>query len=249
MLMLSGIGPLADLERLGIDVVQDLPGVGQNLHDHTIVPVLFEGSELIDSPSDPSRPVMHDQLFIRSDPDLPAPDMQPLLFHVPSYVEGLEPVTRNAYTLHAGGVNPTSRGTLRLTGPSLDDPLEIDPNVLDTDADVQTLVDNIRINRAIAAQPALAAVTAREIYPGADVQSDADLADYVRRTVGFCYHQVGTCKMGSDALAVVDHHLKVHGIEGLRVVDCSIMPSVPTGNTNAPAIMVAEKAADMILGG
>lgn len=246
MLMLSGIGPRETLEQHGIPVIRDIPGVGQNLHDHTLVPVIFEGSEPIEPPSDPARPVMHAQLFIRSNPDLPAPDMQPLLFHVPNYVEGMEPVTRNAYTLHAGGVNPSSRGYLTITGPGVDDPLHVDPNILETDADVQTLVDNIRINREIAAQPALAEVTKREIYPGPEVQSDEELADYVRRTVGTYHHQVGTCKMGIDRMAVVDRQLKVHGVEGLRVVDCSIMPSVPTGNTNAPAIMVAEKAADMI---
>lgn len=122
----------------------------------------------------------------------------------------------------------------------------LDPNLLETDYDVQTIVGNIRQMREIAAQPAVADITTREIYPGPNVQSDADIADYVRNALQSYHHQVGTCKMGRDEMAVVDHELKVHGIDGLRVIDAWIMPVVPTGNTNAPTYMVAENRADMI---
>jgi len=247
ILMLSGIGDAADLEPHGIDVKHALPGVGKNLHDHTLLPVIFEASVEVAPPSNPAIQPLHGQAFIRSDPGLPAPDMQPLFFHVPFYQPGMEPVTPNAYTLNAGGVIPTSRGHLTLTGPNVEDPLFIDPNLLETDYDVETLVKNIRILREIAQQPSLAEVTAREIYPGPEKQSDEELADYARSGLASYHHQVGTCKMGQDEMAVVDHELKVHGIEGLRVVDASIMPSVTTGNTNAPTIMIAEKGADMIL--
>ncbi len=245
VLMLSGIGEKAQLEEHGIEVVHDLPGVGKNLHDHSLAPVIYEGD--VPPPSNPAVIPLHAQAFMRSDPRLPAPDMQPLFFHVPLYTgDTQEPVTGSAYTLCAGGVSPTSRGELRITGASIDDPLILDPNLLETEYDVRTIVTNIKMMREIAQQPALAEITTREIYPGPDVQSDEELANYARNSLQSYHHQVGTCKMGRDELAVVDHELKVHGINGLRVVDASIMPIVPTGNTNAPTYMVAEKGADMI---
>ena len=249
LLMLSGIGERAQLESVGIEVKIDLPGVGKNLHDHTLLPVIFEGSEPLPPPNDPGLPPPHGQAFIRSAKDLPAPDMQPLFFHVPLYLPGWEPVTANGYTLCAGGIVPKSRGELRLTGADVDAPLHLDPNILADERDVQTLVANLRILRDVAKQKSLADVTAREIYPGADKQSDEELADYARAAVYTYHHQVGTCKMGNDDMAVVDHELKVRGVQGLRVVDASIMPTVPTGNTNAPTVMIAEKAADMIKAG
>ena len=245
ILMMSGIGERAHLEEHGIAIVHDLPGVGQNLHDHSLAPVIFESD--VPPPTNPAVIPLHAQAFMRSDPRLPAPDMQPLFFHVPLYTaDTQEPVTPSAYTLCAGSVSPTSRGEVRLTGPNLDDPLVLDPNLLATDYDVQTIVENIKMMREIAAQPALAEITTREIYPGPDVQTDEDLADYARSSLQSYHHQVGTCKMGNDAMAVVDHELRVHGIGGLRVIDASIMPVVPTGNTNAPTYMIAEKGADLV---
>ncbi|MEM9708475.1 MAG: GMC family oxidoreductase N-terminal domain-containing protein [Pseudomonadota bacterium] len=245
ILMLSGIGDPEQLEPHGIDVKHALPGVGKNLHDHSLAPVIYEGD--VPPPTNLAVIPLHAQAFMRSDSRLPAPDMQPLFFHVPLYTaDTQEPVTPAAYTLCAGGVSPTSRGEIRLTGPGIDDPLELDPNLLETEYDVQTLVTNIKMMREIAAQPALAEITTREIYPGPEVQSDEDLADYARNSLQSYHHQVGTCKMGRDEMAVVDHELRVHGIDGLRVIDASIMPIVPTGNTNAPTYMVAEKGADMI---
>lgn len=246
ILMLSGVGDKAEIEKHGIEMVHELPGVGKNLHDHTLLPVIFEASVPVDPPSDMAIQVLHGQAFIRSEEGLQAPDMQPLFFHVPFYQAGMEQPTGNAYTLNAGGVIPTSRGHLTLTGPNVEDPLHIDPNLLETDYDVNILVKNIRMNREIAKQPSLSEVTAREIYPGEDKQTDEELADYARSALASYHHQVGTCKMGHDEMAVVDHKLKVHGLEGLRVIDASIMPRVTTGNTNAPTIMIGEKGADLV---
>lgn len=245
ILMLSGIGDRVHLSEFGIPVVKHLPGVGKNLHDHTLLPMIYEGKKRLPPPTNPAIPPLHGQAFVRSREKLPCPDIQPLFFHVPAYAPGQEGPA-NAFTLHAAGVRPTSRGELRLTGPNPDDPLHIDPNLLETEYDISTLVKSIRINREIANQPALAEWRGREVYPGVERQTDEDLAEYARSAVGSYHHQVGTCAMGQSALCVVDHGLKVWGLEGLRVVDASIMPMVVSGNTNAPTIMIAEKAADML---
>ncbi|WZB72451.1 GMC oxidoreductase [Achromobacter xylosoxidans] len=210
-----------------------------------LVPVIYEGRQAIPAPDDPGLTVLHAQLFAKTDPALDGPDMQPLFFNVPYYTpEQTGPA--NAFTLCAACVMPTSRGQLRLTGAGVDDRLLLDPNVLATQHDVDVLVASIRQMRQIAAQPALQPWRGREIYPGEDKQTDRQLADYVRSAVVSYHHQVGTCAMGRDPAAVVDHELKVHGLKGVRVVDASIMPMVTSGNTNAPVIMIAEKAADMI---
>ncbi|MPS93472.1 GMC family oxidoreductase [Comamonas sp.] len=248
ILMLSGIGDRTQLSEFGIPVVHHLPGVGKNLHDHNMVPLIYEGKQQIPPPSDPSLTPLHAQIFAKSQPQRPGADMQPLLIHVGYYPPGLDGPA-NVFTLCGGGVMPTSRGELRLTGASVQDPLHIDPNVLATDYDIAVLVANIRMLRKVAQQPALARWAGREVYPGASTTSDAELADYCRSAVVSYHHQVGTCAMGRGTMAVVDHQLKVHGVRGLRVVDASIMPSVTAGNTNAPAIMIAEKAADMIKAG
>ena len=249
ILMLSGIGERAQLEEFGIPVVKDLPGVGKNLHDHTLCAMIFEGSKEIPPPTNMAIQPLHAHAFMKTDAALPGPDLQPLFFHVPTYLPEQEAVTPNAYTLNAGGIRPTSRGELRLTSADPKAPLMLDPNLLATDYDVAALVHNMRVNREIVKQPALAEWTAREIYPGPDKRTDEELADYARSAVTTYHHQVGTCKMGRDAMAVVDPCLKVHGIAGLRVVDASIMPQVTSGNTNAPTIMIAEKAADIIMSG
>ncbi len=247
ILMLSGIGDSRQLKSFGIPVVHHLPGVGKNLHDHTLLPVIFEGKKPIPAPEDPTITVLHAQLFAKSADNLPGPDMQPLFFNVPYYAPGQEGPA-NAFTLSAAGVMPTSRGEIRLTGSSVSDPLHIDPNVLSTEYDVKTLVTCIKMMRKVADQPALSEWRGREVFPGADKTSDAELTEYCRSAVVSYHHQVGTCAMGNSQASVVNHELKVHGVMGLRVVDASIMPSVSSGNTNAPVIMIAEKAADMILG-
>ncbi|MDN3517522.1 GMC family oxidoreductase N-terminal domain-containing protein [Aquisalimonas lutea] len=246
ILMLSGVGPADHLREHGIDVARDLPGVGQNLHDHTLLPVIFEGAKEFPPPSNMAIQVLHAHAFMKTDETLPGPDMQPLFFHVPTYIEGQEPASPHGFTLNAAGIRPTSRGEILLTGPDPEDPLHIDPNLLATDYDVSTLVTSIRRNREIADQAALSEWKGREVYPGADKRSDEELAEYARSAVIAYHHQCGTCKMGNDDMAVVDEELRVRGVDGLRVVDASIMPFVTSGNTNAPVIMIAEKGADMI---
>jgi choline dehydrogenase len=240
LLLLSGIGPADQLRSVGVDVVADLPGVGENLHDHLLSPVIFSATREIGPPA-PGLPACQTHLFWRSRPGLPVPDLQPIHFMVPMYEDWMSGPP-NGFTLLGGLVRPLSRGTLRLTGANAEDPVALDPNVLSCDADVDGLVAAVELCRRIGAAGALRDWGATEEYPGA-----RDVRDYVRQTAITYHHQVGTCKMGRDVLAVVDPRLRVHGVDGLHVADASVMPSVTTGNTNAPSIMIGERAAEFIL--
>ena len=245
LLLRSGIGPADQLRSHGIEVVADLPGVGENLHDHLLSPVIFSAEREIGPPS-PGLPACQTHLFWRSRPGLPVPDLQPIHFMMPMYEPWMEGPD-NGFTLLGGMVRPASRGSLRLTGPAPDDPVEIDPNILACDADVESLVSAVELCRRIGAADALAEWGAVECYPGPGVRTREDLVRYVRETAITYHHQVGTCKMGVDEHAVVDPRLRVHGVEGLRVADASIMPMVTTGNTNAPSIMIGERVAEFLL--
>ena len=240
LLLLSGIGPADHLRSVGVDVVVDLPGVGENLHDHLLSPVIFSATREIGPPA-PGLPACQTHLFWRSRPGLPVPDLQPIHFMVPMYEDWMSGPP-NGFTLLGGLVRPLSRGTLRLTGKTADDPVALDPNVLACDADLAGLVAAVQLCREIGCGDALRNWDVTEEYPGA-----RDVRDYVRQTAITYHHQVGTCKMGRDALAVVDPHLRVHGVDGLHVADASVMPAVTTGNTNAPSIMIGERAAEFIL--
>ena len=246
LLMLSGIGPAEHLRALGLNVVGDLPGVGENLHDHLISPLIFSAERVIE-PFAAGLPPGQSHLFAHSRSGLAAPDLQPIHFSVPLLEEWMEPIT-NGFSLMAGMIRPLSRGTLRLRSADPNDELSLDPGTLQEAADLERLVDAIELSRRMGEAPILAEWGARELYPGPDVRSREALRDYARRTAITYHHQVGTCKMGIDALAVVDPELRVHGIEGLRVADASIMPAVTTGNTNAPSVMIGERAADFIVG-
>ena len=241
LLLLSGVGPADHLRSLGIDVVADLPGVGENLHDHLLSPVIFVAEREVGPPS-PGLPACQTHLFWRSRPGLPVPDIQPIHFMVPMYEPWMEG-PENGFTLMGGMVRPLSRGSLRLTGPAPEDPVALDPNILACEADLDSLVAAVDLCRRVGAAAALREWGVTELYPG----PSADLVEYVRATAITYHHQVGTCKMGSDVTAVVDPRLRVHGLDGLRVADASIMPSVTTGNTNAPSIMVGERAAEFLL--
>jgi choline dehydrogenase len=245
LLLLSGVGPAGHLRSLGIDVVVDLPGVGENLHDHLLSPVIFSAEREVGPPS-PGLPACQTQLFWRSRPGLPVPDIQPIHFMVPMYEPWMEGPP-NGFTLLGGMVRPVSRGTLRLTGAAPEAPVALDPNILAVEADLESLAAAVDLCRRIGAADALREWGAVEQYPGPSVETPEALRAYVRETAITYHHQVGTCKMGSDEAAVVDPRLRVHGIEGLRVADASIMPMVTTGNTNAPSIMIGERAAEFLL--
>jgi choline dehydrogenase len=246
ILLRSGIGPAAELEAHGIPVVHDAPGVGKNLHDHLLSPVIFTTTERPVGPPQPGVSVTQTHLFWRSRDGLPEPDTQPIHFSVPMWGD-LEPRGDDGFTLMAGLVSPHSRGALTLSGPGLADLPNIDLAALSDERDVASLAASVRQCRRIGARPALAEEWgAVEAYPGPEV-SDADVEDWVRRTAITYHHQVGTCRMGTDDQAVVDPQLRVRGIDGLHVIDASVIPTVPTGNTNAPAAMIGERGARFLL--
>ena len=244
LLLRSGIGPAGDLRALGIAVTADLPGVGLNLHDHLLSPSIWSAEREI-IPFEQGLSPIQTHLWWRSRSDLPGPDTQPIHFSVPLYEPWMEGPP-NAFTLMGGMVRPQSRGTIRLSGPGAADPLVIDPQILSAEADLVALEASLTQVREMGTAPALARWGARELYPGPEITTASQVRDYVRRTVISYHHQVGTCKMGVDAEAVVDPRLRVHGIAGLRVADASVMPAVTSGNTNAPSLMIGERAADFI---
>ena len=246
LLMVSGIGPANHLREHGIEVVADVPGVGENLHDHLLSPVIFSAEREVGAPA-PGLPACQTHLFWRSRPGLVVPDIQPIHFMVPMYEPWMEG-PENGFTLMGGMVRPLSRGTIRLSGPTVDHPLAIDPNILACDADLDSLVAAVALCRRMGGSTPLQEWGAVERYPGPDAKSDDDLRHYVRKTAITYHHQVGTCKMGRDPMAVVDPLLRVSGVDGLRVADASVMPMVTTGNTNAPSVMIGERVADFVTG-
>ncbi|AZI42823.1 choline dehydrogenase [Deinococcus psychrotolerans] len=261
LLMLSGIGERRELEAAGIEVLHDLPGVGQNLQDHLFVPLVYETQtvSLKDATSEANFALyMSDQQgmlcsniaetggFMKSDSALDAPDLQ---FHngAALFVDhGFLELDGHHFTLLPSLVAPKSRGRIRLASADPQAQPLIEPDYLSDEADMNVLLRGMRLARQVGESEALSAYRTREAMPGAEVQSDDDLREYIRAQAMTIYHPVGTCKMGHDDLAVVDERLKVRGLEGLWVADASIMPSVVRGNTNAPTIMIAEKAAEFI---
>ncbi|PZG45975.1 oxidoreductase [Spongiactinospora gelatinilytica] len=235
LLMLSGLGDPAALRRHDIPVAEKLPEVGRNLHDHALVPVIVAARRPV-PPALPGLQAMHSQLFWRSRSGLPAPDVQPLFFHIPLYDEEMTGPA-DAFTLMAGIVRPESRGHLALTSADPDAPLHIDPGYLQAAADRTCMRAAVELCRELARADALKEWAGGELYPG-----DRDVSEHIARTLVTYHHQAGTCAMGT----VVDHRLRVHGVEGLRVADVSIMPTVTSGNTNAPAIMIGERCADLV---
>ena len=244
LLQLSGIGDGDALRTLGIDVLVDLPGVGANLQDHSLVPLVYASKRAV-PPSLPGLQRLHAHFFARSKPGLNVPDLQPLLWHGPLYFPGMSGPP-DGFTLMSGLIRPASRGSLRLRSADPDGRPLVDPGFLACEADVDALERGIELCRAIAAAPAMADWGGEELYPGREVTSRPALRDYIRETLTTYQHVAGTCKMGVDALAVVDPELRVHGVTGLRVADASIFPIVPSGNTHAATTMVGERAADLV---
>jgi choline dehydrogenase-like flavoprotein len=263
LLMLSGIGPAGHLAEMGIGVRADLP-VGDNLHDHPYLVAVYDittGGSLLDAEhpkyllewllrgSGPlTSSVGEAFLFTRTRPGLPAPDLQ---FHVaPAYFvdHGFQEYDGHALTFGPVLVSTKSRGNVRLRSTDPADKPRILTNTLAEPEDLASLVAGLKISREIAATEPLKSIVGKELLPGDGVVSDQDLEDDVRNRVELLYHPVGTCRMGSGDDAVVDPELRVKGIDGLRVVDASVFPMIPGGNTEAPTIMVAERAADLIRG-
>lgn len=241
ILMLSGIGDKDELEEVGIANVHHLSGVGKNLQDHLLCSVIFEAKqELVP----PKANLLEAQIFWKSRPELKVPDMQPLFMALPYYAPGFEGPA-NAFTFCAGIIRPVSRGFIKLKTNNPKDYPIIDPKYLSEQADVDALYEAVKLCRNLGYTNALKDWMKEEIYPGKD-KSKEEIVDYIRKASSTYHHMTGTCKMGIDKDSVVDPELRVYGIEGLRVADASIMPDVPSGNTNAPAIMVGEKAADVI---
>ena len=262
ILMLSGVGPSTALLQLGISIVTDLPGVGLNLQDHLAAGATFECKKPVtlasaESPGNLARYLILGRGpltsnigealgFIRTREGLAAPDIE-LIFAPAFFMEhGAANPPGHGFTVGAILLRPESRGSISLksSDPRMH-PL-IRPNYLSEEGDVMTLLAGGRLVRKLVAAPAFDPYRGNEIWPGVDKQTDEDLIEFMRAKVETLYHPVGTCKMGSDTLAVVDHHLRVRGVEGLRIADASIMPTIIGGHTNAPATMIGEKAADLV---
>jgi len=246
LLMLSGIGPADRLARLGIEVVQSLPGVGQNLQDHAVSALLHSSKVPISLLAESSQ--VEAIAYVRTQDHLPAPDLQMFLVPILWLKEGLEPPTQDGFTIVFSVMKPRSVGALRLRTSDPFAPPAIDPAFLSDEKgeDQRVLREGFRLARRIVATTPFDAFRGEELAPGLAARSDDEIDEHVRRLTQTHYHPVGTCKMGVDANAVVDLKLRVHGIDALRVADASIMPTIPRANTNAATIMIGEKAADLI---
>jgi choline dehydrogenase len=245
ILQRSGIGDPDLLAACGIEVSAPLRGVGRNLQDHWLVPVVLG---TVRAPTPPhGLPSCQSHLFWRSRPGLVVPDLQPIHFAVPLVAPWMT-APAHGITLMAGLVRPASRGSVFVTSADAEDPPRVDPRVLSAPEDLDALVAAVDLCRGIAAEPPLRqGWGARELYPASMAATPALARDYIRETVVTYHHQAGSCAMGRHEDAVVDPRLRVHGIDGLTVADASVMPLVPTGNTNAPTAMIAERAADLLL--
>jgi choline dehydrogenase len=264
LLMLSGIGPAAELEAHGVAVAHELPGVGQNLQDHLAVGAIVAARQPISlaSAETPGQLLRYLLLrrgmltsnvgeacaFVRSAADVPAPDLELLFAPVPFENHGLTPPTSHGFTVGVVLLQPKSRGAVGLrSADSLARPRIVANYLSDPGGDdLRRMVQGLRLARHVLGMPALAPLVGDPVQPGPDVRSEADLARFVRERAETLYHPVGTCRMGVDEMAVVDPSLRVHGLDGLRVVDASVMPTIIRGHTNAPTIMIAEKGAELM---
>ena len=272
LLELSGIGQSALLQRLGLPVVHALEGVGENLIDHLQSRITYECArpitlnEIMASPIRQalmgaqylltrrgfmSAPLATVHALARTAAEDPQPDMKIQITHRTGADRYASSAAAGADTYPGFGIGmfqlrPESRGSVHVRSTDVADAPLIDPNYLATDADCHAILRGARLVRRVAATGPMQALIVRETRPGPAVESDDALLDYLKTSGQTSWHPIGTCRMGNDALAVVDHRLRVHGVDGLRVIDGSVMPAINSGNTTAPIVMIGEKAADMI---
>ena len=271
LLQLSGVGPASLLRGFGIPIVRELPGVGENLQDHLQARVIFECTRPITTSDDLKSwwrtlklgleyvftrsgaiavGINQGGIFARTNPGAATPDVQFHIATLSSDMAGSPTHAFSGFTMSVCQLRPESRGFVRIKSSDPLQPPAMQPNYLSTPHDRETLVAGIRVARRLTSTRSLAPYVRSEYRPGPAATTDEDLLEFAKNTGGTIFHPSGTCKMGDiarDPMAVVDCELRVHGLDGLRVVDCSVMPTLTSGNTNVPVIMIAEKAADMIL--
>jgi choline dehydrogenase len=268
LLQLSGVGPGSLLRSLGVGVVADMPGVGSDLQDHYQVRSIYECTKRL-SVNDEVRSPLHKVaaalrwalfrtgplsigaghvgLFARTRPELETPDVQFHFIRFSADGPGGKLHDFSGFTVSVCQLRPESRGSIRIRSSDAREAPAIQPNYLDTLTDRDTMVAGMNLARKIAEIPAMKSYVRREVLPGPDVNSDEDMLEYVREQGSTIFHPTSTCRMGQDAMAVVDDRLRVRGLQSLRVADASVMPTVVSGNTNATCIMIGEKTSDMIL--
>lgn len=267
LLQLSGVGPAALLQKMGIPIIRDVPGVGENLQDHLQLRLLYKVRKPITTNDDLNSiyrcmkiglkwllyrrgplaiGINQGGLFTRLFPEAGTPDIQFHFATLSADLAGAKPHPWSGCTFSVCQLRPESRGTVRITSRDPGSPPAMQANYLSTELDRRYAIASVRYARRLAAARALQGLIGEEYRPGCEVQSDDEVLDFARSHGVTIFHPSGTCKMGSDAMAVVDERLRVRGLAGLRVVDCSVMPVLTSGNTHAPAVMIAEKAADMI---
>jgi choline dehydrogenase len=268
LLQLSGVGPGELLQKFGLPVVTDLPGVGENLQDHLQLRLMYKCTKPITTNDDLASwwrslgiglkwvlwrkgplaiGINQGGLFTRALPESKTPDVQFHFATLSADLAGAEPHPWSGFTMSVCQLRPESRGRVRIRSADPFEAPSLQANYLDAEADRRCALAGMRLARALAATAALRPYIAEEYRPGAAAQNDDDLLDFARSYGATIFHPSGTCKMGGDPMAVVDDRLRVYGIAGLRVADCSIMPRLISGNTAAPVVMIAEKASDLIL--
>ena len=270
LLQLSGVGPAALLQSFGVPVVRDLPGVGENLQDHLQLRVMYKCMKPITTNDDLASAwrsvkigaqwifkrtgplaigINQGALFTRVLPESSTPDVQFHFATLSADLAGAKPHPWPGFTMSVCQLRPESRGTVRIRSTDAFEAPSMRPNYLAAELDRRCAVAGIRLARSLAGTNSMQPYVAEEYRPGPAANSDDELLEFARNFGATIFHPSGTCKMGSDPMAVVDDQLRVRGMENLRVVDCSILPALVSGNTHAPVVMIAEKASDMILEG
>ncbi|MFE3254688.1 GMC family oxidoreductase [Nocardia sp. NPDC059091] len=241
LLLCSGIGPESMLRDAHVEVLHPLPGVGRNLHDHPRINLVHSSRRLVPTPRANHGEVIG---LLHSSPDLAGPDLQIIFIDIP--LPNPVAAVPNGFTIGVSPMLPVSRGSLRISSADPSASPVLDPGYFTEATDVEVVLAGIEAAREIAGSAALAGWGVTEVAPGLDVTDEAVLSDYARRNFGSYCHPVGTCVMGEDESSVVNSELRVHGLEGLRIADGSVIPAIPSANTNATVYAIAERAADLL---